>query len=170
MIRRVRKENTPARLGITVINVLLLGMLCFHHMFTGTPGFEKTRKILKEAVDRETAAPFRSLRLTDEPCADGEYPLYLYLWPGMSAGCVCQIVPGSSKRPSDFKFLDVSCVQKGTKCFETSRVDYQGQRFLSKYLDGQTICARQYAILTPGINLVNSSLLPTSRNQGQCRS
>ena len=142
-IQKVRSENTPARFGITLINVLMLAILAIFHYHTGTKEFQKARLILNEALQREDSEVFENLRLADRNCSLGELPLVLYTWPGTVPGCVCQQVPKQSKtRFIDYKFLDPSCTQKGVKCHEVFRIEMLGQKQLTKFIDGRTLCAK----------------------------
>lgn len=139
-LQSIRKENSTFRLLITAINLLVLGLLTFHHYFTGTEGLKTSMRVLEEAVNREASSLFKSLYLADR-CNPDESPLILYLWPGTLEGCICHKDIGTSTRsPQDFDFLDRTCGPKAKHCLSRLTVHSQSELLLYKHITGQMFC------------------------------
>lgn len=152
MIRKVneiRRENTAYRLVISAINLIVLGLLSFHHYFTGTKGMQKAADLVAEAFNRENSPPFKTAALRDE-CLSHETSLILYLWPGTIDGCVCVIRNGfSGENPSHyFKFMDHHCFDKKVDCLSTFKVNLTQPQPLYRMVNKKKLCYTKYWLIT----------------------
>jgi hypothetical protein len=139
-LQSIRKENTAFRLSVSAINLLVLGLLTFHHYFTGTEGLKTAMRVLEEATNREASSLLKSLYLADR-CDPEENPLILYLWPGTIEGCICHKDLGTSTRnPQDFDFLDRTCGPRARNCIAKQTVRSQSEMLLYKHTTGQMFC------------------------------
>jgi hypothetical protein len=144
MIRKVneiRKENSGYRLVISAVNLLVLGLLTFHHYFTGTKGMQKAANLITEAVNRENSPPFKSVAARDE-CLPNESALIVYLWSGTVEGCVCVIRSGfNGENPASyFRYLDHTCFEKWTECLSKMRVNQTAPIPLYRMVNKKKVC------------------------------
>ena len=147
MIRKVneiRRENSLYRLVIAAINLLVMGLLCFHHFFTGTKGMQKAASLITEAINRESSPPFKSIAARDD-CLPNEISLILYSWPGTLEGCVCTTRSGFSgeNMVGYFKFLDHTCFDKKIDCLSTTRVNATSSKALYRMTNKKRVCFTQ---------------------------
>lgn len=140
-LKAIRKENSLYRIGITVINLVILFLLCFLHYFTGTEGFRRSAVLLDEVINRENTSPFKTLQLRDE-CLPDEKAYLLYVWPGTMDGCFCKTMPGvANGNPNKyFKYLDKTCFRKTITCLENIPVNSTKMIPIYRTVSGKQLC------------------------------
>lgn len=140
-INEIRQENSRYRLVIAAINLFVLGLLSFHHYFTGTKGMQKAADLIAEAINRENSPPFKTLAIREE-CLTNEIPLIMYLWPGTIDGCICVIRNGfNGENPANyFRYLDHNCFDKKIDCLATFRVNLTQPLPLYRLVNKKLVC------------------------------